>query len=154
VALGVDRDHRVRHYPVCIAFLYWSQATAALRIGGEFHLRGVLDRQYMTAGDRRAGLQAPTLNDLRRRHFRIGEEPAGLFFATSATTQPAQAYRLARDHSFEDRAPPLSRRRSPNDPSDHSISAPVLRLPGGRESYQNRFGQAFNTEMTLLVRIP
>src|SRR5665213_3552756 len=73
---------------------------------------------------------------------RRGEEQAGRFFATTVTTQPAQTYRLTRDHPFEDRAPPLSRRRSPNDPSDHSISAPVLQLPGGTESYSRRVGQA------------
>ena len=45
VTLGVHRDHRVRDNPVGIAFLYWSQSAAALRGGGEFPLRGVLDRQ-------------------------------------------------------------------------------------------------------------
>ena len=33
--------HRVRHNPVCVAFLHRPQATAALCGGGEFHLRGV-----------------------------------------------------------------------------------------------------------------
>ena len=56
----------------------------------------------------------------------------------------APTYRLARDHPFEDRPPPLSRRRSPNDPSDHSISAPVLRLPGQTESYPRRVGQGIS----------
>ena len=56
----------------------------------------------------------------------------------------APTYRLARDHPFEDRTPPLSRRRSPNDPSDHSISAPVLRLPGQTESYPRRVGRGIS----------
>jgi hypothetical protein len=89
-----------------------------------------LDRQHMPASDRCAGPLAPTLDDLRGGYFRVGEEPARLQFATTVTPQPAQAHRLACDHPFEDRAPPWSRRTSPNDPSDHSISAPVLRLPG------------------------
>src|SRR5665213_700788 len=141
-AVSVHRDHHMGDNPVCIAFLHWSKAAAALRGGREFHLRGILNRQNMTTADRRAGSQAPAFDDLRRRHLWVGEEPARLFFATTVTTQPAQTYRLTRDHPFEDRAPPLSRRRSPNDPSDHSISAPVLQLPGGTESYSRRVGQA------------
>src|SRR5258708_5651034 len=96
VALGVHRDHRMRHDAVGIAFLHRSQAATALRGGGEFHLRGVLDRQYMAAADRRSGSQAPSLDDLRRRHLLVSEETARLLFATTATTQPTQAYRLAR----------------------------------------------------------
>ena len=84
----------------------------------------------MPSGHSRAGPIAPSLDDLRGRYFGVGEETTCLQFATPVTTQPAQADRLARDHPFEDRTPPLSRRISPNDPSDHSISAPVLRLPG------------------------
>jgi len=108
------------------------------------YLRGVLDRQHMPPGKSRAGSQAPTFDDLRGRHPRVGEEPTRLQFATAVTTQPAQAYRLARNHPFEDRTPPLSRRTSPNDPSDHSISAPVLRLPGPTESYSRRVGQGIS----------
>jgi hypothetical protein len=53
--------------------------------------------------------------------------------------------------------PPLSRRRSPNDPGDYSILAPVLRLPERTESYSHRVGQGFSRSIryrTLLVRIP
>ena len=139
---SVHSDHRTRHNPVCIAFLHWPQATVALCRGRESHLHGILDRQRMAAGDSRAGSQAPAIDDVRHRHLRIGEEPARLQFATTVTTQPAQANCLARDHPFEDRSSPLSRRRSPDDPSDHSISAPVLRLPGRTESYSRPAGQA------------
>src|ERR1019366_2752553 len=125
------------------------QAATALRGGGEFHLRGVLDRQHMPPEKSRAGSQAPTFDDLRGRHPRVGEEPTRLQFATAVTTQPAQAYRLARNHPFEDRTPPLSRRTSPNDPSDHSISAPVLRLPGPTESYSRRVGQGISQIDTM-----
>jgi hypothetical protein len=113
--------HCVRHNPVRVAFLDRPQATPAFSGGGEFHLRGILDRQYMPSGDGRSDLLAPALDDLRRRHAAVGEEPTGLQLTTTVTTQPAQADRLARDHPFEDRTPPLSRRTSPNDPSDHSI---------------------------------
>ena len=139
----------MRHDPVGVAFLYRSQAATALRGGGEFHLRGVLDRQHMPPEKSRAGSQAPTFDDLRGRHPRVGEEPTRLQFATAVTTQPAQAYRLARNHPFEDRTPPLSRRTSPNDPSDHSISAPVLRLPGPTESYSRRVGQGISQIDTM-----
>src|ERR1022692_1541267 len=139
----------MRHDPVGVAFLYRSQAATALRGGREFHLRGVLDRQHMPPGKSRAGSQAPTFDDLRGRHPRVGEEPTRLQFATAVTTQPAQAYRLARNHPFEDRTPPLSRRTSPNDPSDHSISAPVLRLPGPTESYSRRVGQGISQIDTM-----
>jgi hypothetical protein len=142
VAVGIHRDHRMRNDPVSVAFLHRPQAAAALCGGREFHLRGVLDRQHVPSGDSSTGQITPPVDDLRGSYFRIGEEPPRLQFAATATTQPAQADRLARDHPFEDRAPPLSRRTSPNDPSDHSISAPVLRLPGGTESYSRRVGQA------------
>jgi hypothetical protein len=101
----IHRDRCMHHDPVGVAFLYRSQAAAALRGGGEFHLRGILDRQHMPAGDSRAGSQAPAVDDLRGCHFRIGEKPARLQFATTVTPQPAQAHRLARDHPFEDRTP-------------------------------------------------
>ncbi len=94
VALGVHRDHRMCHNPVRVAFLHRSQAATALRAGREFHLRGVLDRQHMAAGGSRPGSQAPSLDDLRRRHLPVGEEAARLLFATAVTTQPAQAYRF------------------------------------------------------------
>src|SRR5277367_782518 len=103
--LSVHRDHHVCHNPVCIAFLHRAEAAAALRAGREFYFRGILDRQNMTPGDSLAGARAPAFDDLRRRHLRVGEEPARLLLATTVTTQPAQAYSFARDHPFEDRAP-------------------------------------------------
>src|SRR4029077_8518824 len=61
-------------------------------------------------------------------------------------------YRFAQHHLFEDRSPPLSRRRSPNDPRDISIAcpgpdpgaAPVLCQPRGTESYSGRVAQGRN----------
>src|SRR6202043_3955044 len=41
--------------------------------------------------------------------------------AAAAFCQPPQADIPARDHAFDERRPPLSRRRSPNRPNDQSI---------------------------------
>jgi hypothetical protein len=130
MAVSVHRDHDMRQDPVGVAFLHPPQAAAALRCGGEFHLRGILDRQYMPPSHRRGGSQAPSLDDPRRRHLGVGEEPARLQFATTVTTQPAQAHRLACDHPFEDRTPPLYRGADPRMiQATIPSSAPVLRLP-------------------------
>jgi hypothetical protein len=43
--------------------------------GAPAFARASLDRQHMAAADRRAGRQTPSLDDLRRRHLWIGEEP-------------------------------------------------------------------------------
>ena len=59
----------------------------------------------MPSSDSRAGQMAPSLDNLCRRRLRVGEEPARSQFAGTVTTQTAQAYRLARDHPFEDRTP-------------------------------------------------
>src|SRR5689334_25436324 len=71
--------------------------------------------------------------------------------AAPVAAQPPQAHRLAHDHPFEDRAPLLSRRASPNDPSDQSVAAPVPRLSPGTESYPRRVAQV---EMADSLRSP
>ena len=58
----------------------------------------------------------------------------------------AQAHRFARHHLFEDRVPLLSRRTSPNDPSENSMVAPVDRLPQASESHPSRVGQMGNAK--------
>ena len=100
----------------------------------------------MPPGAGGTGLGTPAFNDLRGRHLGVGKKPASPLFASTVATKPAKAHRLAHDHLFEDRAPPLSRRRSPNDPSDISMAAPVRRLPRDSESYSGRVGQAENAE--------
>jgi hypothetical protein len=159
VAFSIHRDHHVRHNPVCIAFLHWSQAVpaqagaaAALRAGWEFHLRGIprLRRDKPASPER--VVRRPTGRSVRSNPRRSsppslsGWRRIGLLALRHDDYHPAGASipSCARP-SVRGSCPPLSRRRSPNDPSDHSISAPVLRLPGRRESYQNRFGQVFNT---------
>ena len=149
VAPGVHRDHHVCHGAVGIALLHRSQAATAPRGGGEFHLRGVLDRQYMAAADRRSavrGLHPSTIfaavTFWLAKNRLVGEEPARMLFATAATTQPTRACRLARDHPFEDRTP-LYRGADPR-MSQATIPSrlPILRLPGGTASCSRRAGQA------------
>ena len=113
-----------------------------------------IDRQHMPPGARGTGPIRPALDDLRCCHLRVGKEPPGSLFAWTVAAQPAQTHRLARNHLFEDRAPPLSRRRSPNVPSDISMAAPVGRLPQVRESYSRRVGQTKNAATVQTFRRP
>ena len=100
----------------------------------------------MPPGASGAGLGTPAFNDPRRCHLGVSKEPASPLFASTVATEAAKTHRLANDHLFEDRTPPLSRRRSPNDPSDISMAAPVRWLPRDSESYSGRVGQAENAE--------
>ncbi len=103
-----------------------------------------IDRQHMPPGAGGTGPIRPAFDDLRCGHLFAGKEPPGSLFACTVAGQPAQTHRLAQDHLFDDRAPPLSRRRSPNVPSDISMAAPVTRLTRVRESYSRRVGQTKN----------
>ena len=142
VAFGVHRDHRVDQHAIAMTFADRAEAAAASRPGREFDLAGVLDRKNVPVRRGRTGQLAPAFDDFRRRHLGIGEEPAGALLPGAIAADLTQADCLARDHSFEDRSPPLSRRSSPNDPTDHSMLSPVLRLPRGSESDVRRAGQA------------
>src|SRR5437879_590728 len=51
------------------------------------------------------------------------------FPGADAPGQPPQADILARDHAFDERRPPLSRRRSPNRPNDQLICASMSTPP-------------------------
>ena len=114
-------------------------ATPAPRGRAEMNRAGILDRQNRPACRRTSGLCAPTVQQRRNRHVRIGEKPALADEVRAAPTgQPAHADRGMRNHTFQQRSPPLSRRRSPNQPTDHSISSrailsivrlPIVRLP-------------------------
>ena len=92
-----------------------------------------LNRQDVPPGTGRAGQIGPARDQLCRRHLRAGEEPPGLQLTLAVAAQPAQAHRFTRRHPFEDLRPLLSRRTSPNVPSDNSIAAPVGRLPQGKQ---------------------
>src|SRR3984957_15737096 len=149
---GVHRNHGVYQHAVCIALLHRAKAAATPGGGREFHLATVLDRQNVPPSACLPGSVSPALNQLRGRHLRIGKEPPGLQFTAAVAAQPAQAYRFAQHHLFEDRSPPLSRRRSPNDPRDISMAAPVLCQPRDTESYSGRVAQGQNAATGENVR--
>ena len=135
------------------ALTHRAEVATALCRGRELHLTTIpgpspgraLDRQNMPPSTGRAGQIGPAGNQLCRRHSRAGEEPPGLQLTLAVATQPAQAHRFTRRHPFEDLRPLLSRRTSPNVPSDNSIVAPVGRLPQGSELYSRRVAQAKNS---------
>src|ERR1700719_4360481 len=78
----------------------------------------------MTAFCRRHTALTPAFDHALGRHLGIAEKAVEAHFpGTDASCQPPQADVLARDHAFEQRRPPLSRRRSPNRPNDHCTYA-------------------------------
>src|SRR5258707_5056429 len=92
--------------------------------GCEVDFAGVLDRQHMAAFCRRHRAFAPAFDHACGRHLGIAEkavEPH--FLGAVAFSQSPQADIIARNHAFDERRPPLSRRRSPNRPSDQSVCA-------------------------------
>ena len=102
------------------------KAPAASRSGGEMDLGRILDRQHMPAGHRLARSITPTLDDFFGRHLATGEKPARAQFAAPPFTEPFEADGLVQQHVFEDRAPLLSRRASPNVPSEKFMAVPVF----------------------------
>ena len=108
----------------------------------------------MPPGARGTGPIRPAFDDLRCGHLLAGKEPTGSLFACTVAAQPAKTHRLARNHLLEDRTPPLSRRKSPNVPSDISMAAPVGRLPKVSEWYSRRVGQTKNAAMVQTFHTP
>ena len=122
--LGVHRKHRMQQHAAAVAFADLPKPAPAPCGGGEVDLAGVLNREHVTTFRRRRRAFAPALDHTRDRDLVVAEkaiEPHLL--GTAAFRQPPQADILARDHAFEKRRPPLSRRRSPNRPSDHVVCA-------------------------------
>src|SRR5262249_52079978 len=76
------------------------------------------------------GPLAPPLDQAIDRDLAIAQKAAEPnFLGSLPTADTTHAYARARDHAIEQRRPPLSRRRSPNRPSDHSAqNMPTLRL--------------------------
>src|SRR5262249_53889485 len=71
----------------------------------------------------RRGLLAPTLDQGLDRHLAVRDEPPIANDLGSTTPgQPTQTDAFARHHPLEQHSPPLSRRRSPNRPTDQSIA--------------------------------
>src|SRR6185369_13626049 len=94
----------------------------------EVDLTGVLDGQHMAAFCRGNRAVAPAFDDALCRHLGIAEKPVEPHLPGAVTLRkPAQTDIFARDHAFDKRRPPLSRRRSPNRPSDQSICDSIPR---------------------------
>jgi hypothetical protein len=125
-----------------------------------------LDRQHMPAGDSRAGQSAPAFDDLRRRHFRVGEKPTRLQFTTTVNTQPARGsvpegrlqQTVLRATIRSRIAPPLYRGA---DPRMIQATIPSRLLFSGCQDKPNRTRVASGKEFlrsilsrTLLVRMP
>ena len=125
--------------------------------GREFHLATILDRQHVPPGAGRTGDHAPSRDNPFGCHFLIGEEPIGLQLAAAPAAEPTQGDRFARHHAFEDRRPPLSRRRSPKVPSEWSIAAvpPISRYATNRiHAASGKQNPQLDTPTMLLVCMP
>ena len=135
----IQRQHGMHQQAMDVAVANLAQATPAPLGRAEMNLAGILDRQNMPACRRTSGLFAPTVQQRRNRHVRIGEKPAIADELRAAPAgQLAHAYRGARNHTFQQRSPPLSRRQSPNRPTDHSIPSraifSIARLPDAQNA--------------------
>ena len=128
--LRVDCQHGVQQSTPAAPLADLAQTACPFGGGGEADLAGVLDRQHMTPRNRSGGLLGPALDQPLRCHFLVRQEAAKpLGLRSLPVTQPADAARPARNRTFEELRPLLSRRRSPNSPADHVTSiipAPAL----------------------------
>src|SRR3954471_2933200 len=122
----------MQQQPVDIALGGLSEPAPALCRGCEVDLTGILDRQHMTAFRRSSRTLAPAFDDVFDGHLGIAEKAVEAHLpGANPSCQPPQADVLARNHAFEQRRPPLSRRRSPNRPNDQSI---CVSMPTPRQS--------------------
>src|SRR5437667_173184 len=129
-AFGIHRQHRVQQHPAAVALTYYPKPAPAFCSGGKIDFAGVLDRQHMAAFRRGHRAFAPALDHACGRHLGIAEKAVEPHFpGADAPGQPPQADILARDHAFDERRPPLSRRRSPNRPNDQLICASMSTPP-------------------------
>ncbi|MEY9143084.1 hypothetical protein ABIF00_001068 [Bradyrhizobium elkanii] len=120
--VGIHGQQRMQQHAVVIALADFAEPAPALRRGVEVDLAGVLDRQHMAALYRGNRAVAPAFDDPLRRHLVVAEKAVEPHLQRTITPgKPPQADRLARNHAFDERRPPLSRRRSPNRPNVQSI---------------------------------
>ena len=134
-ALGVGCQHRVQQYPTAIAVTDLSEPPPAFGSRSKIDFAGILDRQHMAAFNCGYRALAPALDQAPGRHPDIAKKAVELHFpGADAFGQPPQANILARDHAFDERRPPLSRRRSPNRPNDQSICANIRHLRQSRSA--------------------
>jgi hypothetical protein len=119
---SVHGQHRVQQHPAAVALADLAEPAPAVGGGRKVDLAGALDRQDMAAGGGRDSALAPAFDHPGEGHLGIAEEPIEPhLLGALAVRKPPQADVRARDHAFEQRRPPLSRRRSPNRPNDQSF---------------------------------
>jgi len=116
-ARRIHPDHPMHQQAIDVARTNRTQPPPALRCGGELYLARVINRQDMTAGAGRSSRGVPISDDPLFGHLPVGKEPPRRFLAPPITAKTTQTDRFARNHPGQDRAPLLSRRRSPNCPN-------------------------------------
>ncbi|WP_246757015.1 hypothetical protein, partial [Bradyrhizobium neotropicale] len=84
----------------------------------------------MAARNRRNRAFAPAFDNTLRCHLGVAEKAVEPHLQRAVTLgKPPQANILARNHAFDERRPPLSRRRSPNRPNVQSIRGDIAAPP-------------------------
>src|SRR5260221_616916 len=137
---GIDGQHRVQQHAEHIALADLAKAAPVVAGRRELDIAGVLDRQYVAITNGAARLLAPAFDKLLLGYALIGDKPPEAhLLRPGATGKPSGADRSHAYRSTEQRRPPLSRRRSPNRPSDQLRSARISQYlqpnqPSTRES--------------------
>ena len=118
VAVGIHGGHCMQQQTVAGPFADLTQPAPALGLGSKIDLACILDRQHVPASHCNGRLFTPACEQRFQGHILIGEKSAELDDLGPITRRRSpQARTGARDHSFEQGRPPLSRRPSPNRPS-------------------------------------
>src|SRR5262245_23109685 len=116
-----------------IAFADLAKAATIRWRRGELDLAGVLDRQYVTIARRNPGLAAPALDQLVDGDARIVHKPPIPHLRRPQPLRhPPQAHAARAKHGPQQRPPPVSRRLSPNSPSDRSCSNRMASAPSNQ----------------------
>ncbi|MGL3105293.1 hypothetical protein [Bradyrhizobium sp. BR 1432] len=120
--IGIHSQQRMQQHAVVIAFADFSEPAPALRCGVEVDLAGVLDGQHVAALYRSDRAFAPAFDDPLHRHLVMAKKAVEPHFQRAVPPgELPKADSFAHNHAFDERRPPLSRRRSPNRPSVQSI---------------------------------
>src|SRR6185437_3153123 len=89
----------------------------------EVDLARILDGEHVAARHSPRGLLAPALDQPLDRHILVGQEAAIAYLPrAAAAAELAQANTLLHGHTLEQLRPFLSRRRSPNRPSEKLVT--------------------------------
>ena len=121
--VGVHGHHCMHQKAAARAFPDLAEAAPPAGLGLEVDLARILDGQHVPAGRSGDGLFAPARDQAIGRHLLVGQEaPKSNLSGAAALAEFAQADRSAHDHAIEQYSPLLSRRLSPNWPSDRFSS--------------------------------